>query len=106
MQVTKPLGADMASPILSVHPLNDWKSNLGSHLISHGLPAWQSLIETLCASFESVSSTDKSKITRKQSKNEQARTRESEEYKKNQEPMRSRESPKTAVKSNHHGQQQ
>ncbi|GKB53133.1 hypothetical protein Tco_0903886, partial [Tanacetum coccineum] len=29
---------------------------VGSHLISHGLPAWQSVIETACASFESVTS--------------------------------------------------
>ncbi|GJU39655.1 hypothetical protein Tco_1192612 [Tanacetum coccineum] len=28
---------------------------VGSHHISHGLPAWQSVIETACASFESVS---------------------------------------------------
>ncbi|GJR48625.1 hypothetical protein Tco_1316728 [Tanacetum coccineum] len=29
---------------------------VGSHPISHGLPAWQSVIETACASFESVTS--------------------------------------------------
>ncbi|GJR13417.1 hypothetical protein Tco_0796069 [Tanacetum coccineum] len=29
---------------------------VGSHLISHGLPAWQSVIETACTSFESVTS--------------------------------------------------
>ncbi|GJU50123.1 phospholipase-like protein [Tanacetum coccineum] len=43
------LGADMAMigrEILVV----------GSHIISHGLPAWQSVIETACASFESVTS--------------------------------------------------
>ncbi|GJX43282.1 hypothetical protein Tco_0259958 [Tanacetum coccineum] len=27
---------------------------VGSHPISHGLPAWQSVIETACASFESI----------------------------------------------------
>ncbi|GJZ04071.1 hypothetical protein Tco_0537346 [Tanacetum coccineum] len=47
----------------------------------------------------SVNSTDKSKITRKQSKNEQARTRESEEYKKKPKNQSRSQKSQASVKS-------
>ncbi|GJU06842.1 hypothetical protein Tco_1123272 [Tanacetum coccineum] len=32
---SRPLGADMASPILSVHHLNDWKRNISRWITSY-----------------------------------------------------------------------
>ncbi|GKD42171.1 hypothetical protein Tco_1266816 [Tanacetum coccineum] len=45
----------MLLSISAVHSSNDWSLilALGSYDSSHGLPAWQSVIETACASFES-----------------------------------------------------